>query len=171
MTLMTTTRKSDQGKAWSLNTPALKKLKMTFSSRSQNWRTILKDYENKCRVATKQHRLIHKDTFLQPQNTNSLRDTGDNTTHMVLVVVILPQLVCPSKPAALRKSKQLAGECHRSSGLLMLSCALMCMSAGQFVILCSAMGVSASVCRLYRRNHLLSFGKFPEQCDVCNEAC
>ena len=28
-----------------------------------------------------------------------------------------------------------------------------------------------SVCRLRRRNHLFSFGKLPEQCDVRNEAC
>ena len=38
----------------------------------------------------------------------------------VVVVVVGHQLVCPSKPAPLMKSKQLAGECHRSSGLLML---------------------------------------------------
>ena len=31
----------------------------------------------------KQHRGIHKDTLQQPQNTEYLRDTGDNTTHMV----------------------------------------------------------------------------------------
>ena len=49
----------------------------------------------------------------------------------VVVVVAVPQLVCPSKPAPLRKNKQLARECHRSSGLLMLCCALMCVSAGQ----------------------------------------
>ena len=49
----------------------------------------------------------------------------------IVVVVVGPQLVCPSKPVPLRKSKQLAGECHWSSGLLMLCCALMCVSAGQ----------------------------------------
>ena len=32
--------------------------------------------------ATKQQRGIHKDTLHQPQHTNSLRDTGDNTTQM-----------------------------------------------------------------------------------------
>ena len=31
----------------------------------------------------KQHRGIYKDTLHQPQNTNSLRDMGANTTHMV----------------------------------------------------------------------------------------
>ena len=31
----------------------------------------------------KQHRGVHKDTLHQPQNTNSLIDTGDNTVHMV----------------------------------------------------------------------------------------
>ena len=29
------------------------------------------------------HRGVHKYTFHQPQNTNSLRDTGNNTTHTV----------------------------------------------------------------------------------------
>ena len=31
----------------------------------------------------KQHRGVHKDMFHQPQNTNSLRETRDNTMHMV----------------------------------------------------------------------------------------
>ena len=79
----TTTRKSDQGKAWPPNTPGVEKLKMSFSSGPPHRRTILKDWENKCIVAKKQNRSVHKDTFHQPQNTNSLRDTGDNTTHMV----------------------------------------------------------------------------------------
>ena len=36
---------------------ALEKLKMTFSSRTQHWRSILQDWENKCiDIATKQHR-------------------------------------------------------------------------------------------------------------------
>ena len=48
-----------------------------------------------------------------------------------VVVVVVPQRLCPSKPAPLMKRKQLAGECHRSSGLLMLSCVLMCGSAGE----------------------------------------
>ena len=55
---------------------------------------------------------------------------------VVVVVAAVPQRVCPSKPAPLKKSKQLAGECHRSSGLLMLCCVLMCVSAGQWVIMC-----------------------------------
>ena len=62
---------------------ALEKLKMAFSSRPPHRITILKDLEDKCIVATKQHRGVHKDTLHQPQNTNSLRDTGDITTHMV----------------------------------------------------------------------------------------
>ena len=53
-----------------------------------------------------------------------------------VVVVVVPYLVCPCKPTPLRKSKPLAGECHRSSGLLMLCSALMCMSAGQWVTIC-----------------------------------
>ena len=32
--------------------------------------------------SNEQHRGVHKDTLHQPQNSNSLRDTGDNTTHM-----------------------------------------------------------------------------------------
>ena len=62
---------------------AFEKLTMTFSSRQPHLRTILKDWENKCTEAMKQHRDVHKDTLHQPQNTNSLRDTRDNTTYMV----------------------------------------------------------------------------------------
>ena len=62
---------------------ALETLKMTFSSIPPHRRKILKDWENKCIVATKQHRGVHKDKLHQPQNTNSFKDTGDNTTHMV----------------------------------------------------------------------------------------
>ena len=62
---------------------ALEKLTMTFSSRPPHRRTILKDWENKCIVATNQHIGVYKATLHQPQNTNSLRDTGDNTTNMV----------------------------------------------------------------------------------------
>ena len=61
----------------------LEKLQMAFSGRPPHRRTILKDWENKCIVATKQHRGVHKDTLHQPQNTNSSKDTGENTTHMV----------------------------------------------------------------------------------------
>ena len=53
-----------------------------------------------------------------------------------VVVVAVPHCVCPSMPTPLKKSKQLAGECHKSSGLLMLCCVLMCVSAGQWVIIC-----------------------------------
>ena len=61
----------------------LKKLNMAFSSRLSYRETILKDWENKCIVVTKQHRGVHKDMVQQLQNTNSLRDTGENTRHMV----------------------------------------------------------------------------------------
>ena len=54
---------------------ALEKLKLTFSSRPPPRRTILKDLENKCIIAMKQHRGVHKDMLHQPQNTISLRDT------------------------------------------------------------------------------------------------
>ena len=39
---------------------ALKKLRMTFSSRPTHRRTVLNDYENKCIVATKRHRGVTK---------------------------------------------------------------------------------------------------------------
>ena len=45
---------------------------------------------------------------------------------------------------SIEENKQLAGECHRSSGLLMLCCALMCGRVGHYV--CEAVGVSATVC-------------------------
>ena len=38
---------------------------------------------NKCITAMKQHRGVYNDMLHQPQNTNSLRDTRDNTMHMV----------------------------------------------------------------------------------------
>ena len=63
---------------------ALEKLKMTFSSRPIHRRTILKDWEIKCMVATKQHRGVHNDTLHQSQNTNSLRDTRGYTARMVV---------------------------------------------------------------------------------------
>ena len=72
----------DQGKAWHRIHIAFEKLRMRFRSRPPHWRTILEDWENKCILATKQHRGVQKDTLHQPQNTNSLRDTRDNTTHM-----------------------------------------------------------------------------------------
>ena len=62
---------------------SLEKLQMTFNSRLLHRRTILKDWENKCIIATKQHRGVYKDTLHQPQNTNSLRDSGVDTMHMV----------------------------------------------------------------------------------------
>ena len=71
---------------------ALEKLKMAFSSRLQNWRTILMDWENKCIVATKQHRGVHKDSLYQPRNTNSLRDTAHALVVCVVVEWTLRQL-------------------------------------------------------------------------------
>ena len=56
---------------------------MTSSSRLPHLRTILKDWENKCTVAKKQHSGTYNDMLHQPQNTNSLRDTGDDTTHVI----------------------------------------------------------------------------------------
>ena len=57
---------------------------MTFTSRRPHQRTILKTWDNKCITATQQHRGIRNDKLHQPQNTNSLRDTGNDTSHMVL---------------------------------------------------------------------------------------
>ena len=62
------------------------------------------------------------------------------------MVVVVPHRVCPSTPAPLRKSKQLAGECHRSSGPLMLCCVLMCVSARQWVIICIRLWVPVVQC-------------------------
>ena len=41
------------------------------------------DLESKLKIATKEHRGFHKYTFQQPLNTNTLRDTRNNTKHMV----------------------------------------------------------------------------------------
>ena len=61
---------------------------------------------------------------------------------VVIVVVGLPQLVCQGKSAPLRKSKdkECAVECHRSSRLFILCCALMCVSAGKYVMMCVSAG-------------------------------
>ena len=64
-----------------------------------------------------------------------------------MVVVGLPRLVWSSKSAPLMKSKQLDGEHDRSSGLLMLWCALM-WTVGQCVIMCVRLWVV--VIRVYR---------------------
>ena len=61
-------------------------------------------------------------------------------------VVVVPHRVCPSTPAPLKKSKQLAGECHRSSSLLMLCCVLMWVSAGQWVVMCVRQWVPVLQC-------------------------
>ena len=68
---------------------------------------------------------------------------------VVVVVVPLGRVIARtrlSEQARLRKRNQLAGECHRSSGLLMLCCALMCVSAGQFVIVCVRLWVLVLQC-------------------------
>ena len=60
----------------------LEKLKMAFRSRSPHGRTILKDCATKCKVATKKYRVSIKTRFTNLKH-NSLRDTKDNTVHMV----------------------------------------------------------------------------------------
>lgn len=66
-----------------------------------------------------------------------------NLGQMHTVTVDWPQPVCPSRAASNIKFKQLANECHRYSGLHMLGCSLICMSARQFVIMCIKIWVSA----------------------------
>ena len=52
-------------------------------------------------------------------------------------LLLVPNLIVwPSKSSSLRKSEQLAGERHWSSGLLMLCCVLMCVSVGQWIMMC-----------------------------------
>ena len=41
------------------------------------------DWESKCIVATKQHRSVNKLRHSSSILTNSLRDTGDNISHML----------------------------------------------------------------------------------------
>ena len=82
--------------------------------------------------------------LLEGGNLAYSRKTGGRQVRRV--VVVGPQRVCPSKPAPLRKSKELAGECHRSSGLLMLCCVLMCVSAGQWAIMCVRLWVPVLQC-------------------------
>ena len=78
----TTIRTSTQGTAWPPNTPDAREAEdYIFSSRPHPG---VQDWENKGIVATKQHGGIRKDKLHQPQNTNSLRDTGLNTKHKVV---------------------------------------------------------------------------------------
>ena len=80
----TMTRKFDQGKAWPLNKPGVREDEDDIQQQTPHQKTILKDWENKCIVATKQHRDFHQETLHQPQKIISLRNTGDNNTkHMV----------------------------------------------------------------------------------------
>ena len=58
-------------------------MKVRFNSWPPHRRTIRNDWENKCKIATKEHRGLHKFTFHQPQKTNYPRDAGNNTTHMI----------------------------------------------------------------------------------------
>ena len=83
----TTSIKFDQSKARPPNTPGAREAEddIYSSSRPPHRRTILKVWENKCIVTTKQYRGVHRDTLHQPQNTNSLRDTEDNTTNIVFI--------------------------------------------------------------------------------------
>ena len=78
----TTIRKSDHGKAWP-QTPGDREAEDDIQQQIPQWRTILKDWENKLIIATKQKRGVHNDARHQPQNTNSLRDSGENTKHIV----------------------------------------------------------------------------------------
>ena len=79
----TTTRKSDWGKAWRPNTPGAREAKDDIQQQTPIPENSTQDWKNKCIVAMKQRRGVQKDTLHQPQNTNSLRDMRDNTTHMV----------------------------------------------------------------------------------------
>ena len=77
----TTTKNLDQDKARPPNTPGAREAEDDIEQQTHTGERN-KDLDNKCKVATKQHRGVHQDTLHQPQNTNYLRDTGDNTTHM-----------------------------------------------------------------------------------------
>ena len=79
MTSITTRRKSDQGTAWPPNTPGAREAEDDIQQQTPHRRTVR---ENKYVVAPKQHRVVHNDTLHQPQNTNSLSGTRDNTAHM-----------------------------------------------------------------------------------------
>ena len=81
MTLMT--RKSDQDKAWPPNTPGTQEAEDDIQQQTPKLENNTQGLGEQMQSATKQHRGIHKDTLHQPQNTNSLRDTGDKKTHMV----------------------------------------------------------------------------------------
>ena len=78
----TTTRKSNQSKAWPSNTPGAREAEDDIQQQTPTPENNAQGLGKHCIVATKQHRGVHKDKLLQPQYTNYFKDTGDNTTHM-----------------------------------------------------------------------------------------
>ena len=80
----TTTRKSDQGNVWQPNTPGAREAEDDIQQLAPTPENNTQGLgEQMYRIATKQHRGVYKGTLQQPQNSNSLRDTGDDTMHMV----------------------------------------------------------------------------------------
>ena len=65
----TTTRKSDQGKAWPPDTPGALEAEDDIQQQTPTPENNTRGLgENKFIVTTKQDRSVHKDTFHQPQN-------------------------------------------------------------------------------------------------------
>ena len=67
-------------------------------------------------------------------------------TYQSVIVVVLPLLVWPSKSTPLRKSKQLAGECHRSSwAVYVMLCRNLCECGTVAHDVCETVGGSVAV--------------------------
>ena len=79
----TATGTSDRDNTWPPNTPGAQEAEGDIQQLTPTLEDNTQGFENKCIIATKQQRGFHKYTLHQPKNTNSLRDTGNNTTHAV----------------------------------------------------------------------------------------
>ena len=78
-----TARNTDRNKVWPPNTPGAQEpegdIQQLTPTPENNTQGLGEQMQNSNEV----HRGVHKYTFNQPQNTNSLRDTGNNIMHMV----------------------------------------------------------------------------------------
>ena len=76
----TTTRKSDHDKARPPNTPDAQEAEDGIQKQIVTPETNTQGLGEQIRSSIEQHKGVHRDTLDQPQNTNSLIDTGDKAT-------------------------------------------------------------------------------------------
>ena len=80
------TRKFDQGKAWPPNRSDALEAEDDIQQQTPTPEKNTQGLGEQMHSSNEATQKCPQDTLHQPQNTNSLRDKGDNTTHMVLEV-------------------------------------------------------------------------------------